>query len=159
MKLTRMVLGFLLAFCLLAGAAGGYAWGRQARAQAPEPGTEQDPLVTRSYVDDKLQALADKGYVDQLVTARVQPLNLQVVELPTGKQLVAEGGTEIVVRAGRATVVGSNLGGLADVTVGRDLAKGEAPLNHLLVVPRSDGRGLKAITDCVVLVRGGYSIR
>lgn len=159
MKLTRIALGSLLALCLLVGAAGGYVWGRQARAQAPEPGTEQDPLVTRSYVDDKLQALAEKGYVDQVVTDKLQPFQLKVVDLPKGKQLVAEGGTEIVVRAGRATVVGSNLGGLADVTVGKDLTKGEAPLNHLLVVPRSDGRGLKAVTDCVVLVRGGYSIR
>jgi len=158
-KLTRIVLGLLLVACLLAGGAGGYVWGRQARAQAPEPGTEQDPLVTKSYVEDRLQALADKGYVDQYLTAKLQPLNLQVLELPKGKQLVAEAGTEIIVRAGKATVVGSNLGGLADVTVGKDLTKGEAPLNHLLVVPRSDGRGLKATTDCVVLVRGGYTIK
>lgn len=142
MKPSRTVWGLLLAACLLAGAAGGYVWGSQARAQGPEPGTEQDPLVTKSYVDDRLR-----------------PIQFEVVELPKGKQLVAEGGTEIVVRAGKASVVGSNLGGLADVTVGKDLTRGEAPANHLLVVPRSDGRGLKAVTDCVVLVRGGYTIR
>ncbi|MBC7339090.1 MAG: hypothetical protein H5U04_04435 [Firmicutes bacterium] len=142
MKLTRVVLGLLLAVCLVGAAAGGYLWGSRASAQAPEPGTEQDPLVTKSYVDNRLQ-----------------PLNLEVVELPKGKQLVAEAGAEIIMRSGKATVVPGNLGGLADVTAGKDLTKGDAPLNHLLVVPRSDGRGVKATTDCVVLVRGGYTIR
>lgn len=142
MKLTRAVLGLLLAACLVGGMAGGYFWGSRASAQAPEPGTEQDPLVTKSYVDEA-----------------VKPINLEVVELARGKQLVAEAGTEIIVRAGRASVVPGSLGGLADVTVGKDLTSGDAPLNHLLVVPRSEGRGVKAVTDCVVLVRGGYTIK
>ncbi|HHY94018.1 MAG TPA: hypothetical protein GX513_03250 [Firmicutes bacterium] len=154
----------LLLLGLVLAVAGGYAWGRQAEAQSAEPGTEADPLVTKSYVDDKLQALADKAYVEAYLGQRLQGLGLQVVELAAGKQLVAEGGTELILRAGKAVALGSNLGGVADLTAGKDLsspgAKPDAvPLNHLLLVARSDGRGLKATVDCVVLVRGGFTVK
>ncbi len=103
------------------------------------PGTQMDPLVTRSYVDH---------YVA-----------LQVVTVPPGQKLVAEEGTEIIVRAGKGTAIASANGGLADLTAGRDLKNGEVvALNHLLVVPRTDGRGLAAVTMVVALVRGGYTV-
>lgn len=142
-----------LALALLAG--GGYLW-----AQAPEPGTEADPLVTKSYVDDKWQtlwqALAPKDYVDQRLNQQLW----QVVEVPKGKQLVAEAGTELVLRGGKATAVASQLGGVADLTGGKDLTTGQAvPPHHLLLIPRGDGRGLKAVTDCILLARGAFSLK
>ena len=109
-------------------------------AQSGGPGTDDDPIVAKSYVDKYVK--------------------LQVVEVQAGQIIEAEAGTEIILRGGRATAVTSEAGGLADVTQGRDLSSGTViPANHLLLIPRSDGRGLKAESDIILMVRGGYAIR
>lgn len=121
---------------------GGFLAGREsvARAGTPEPGSDADPLVTKSYVDQFVQ--------------------VTVVNLKAGQTLVAEAGTEIVLRSGEATAVEAGGNGLADVTAGRDLTRGmPVPTNHLLIASRSDGRGLTARTDSFVLVRGPHSVR
>lgn len=128
-----------LAACALA-LVGAGAWAGGARAAGTEPGSSADPLVSRSYVDQYVQ--------------------FRVVNLSQGQLLLADAGAELVVRAGRATAVASLAGGLSDLTAGQDLKQGEpAPANHLLLVARSDGRGLKAEADTILLVRGTYLIQ
>lgn len=118
----------------------GFLLGGAVLAEGSAPGSEVDPLVAKSYVDKFLQ--------------------LEVVNLRSGQSLLAEGGTEIILRGGRAVVIASPLGGLCDVTQGRDLSAGEViPANHLLIVPRDDGRGVKAETDTILMVRGGYRVQ
>ncbi len=108
-------------------------------ASGIDPGTAEDPLVAKSYLD--------------------QLVRLQVLELEAGAVLRGEAGTEMVLRAGRAAAITTPQGGISDLTAGRDIQAGEAiPANHLLLIPRSDGRGLKALTDIVVLVRGGMTL-
>ncbi len=115
-------------------------WFGGASAATTEPGSAGDPLVT-------------KGYVDALLV-------FQVVEVPKDSQLVGEGGTEIVLRAGVGSAVASASGGLLDASDGVDLAHGaEVWKNHLLVVPRTDGRGVLAQTNAIFLVKGIYSIK
>lgn len=104
------------------------------------PGTETDPLVSKSYVD--------------------QLARWRLVTVEAGRTLVASEGTELVLRAGQAKAVASASGGLADVTAGKDLANREViKANHLLLVPRGDGRGIQAVTQVILLVRGGYGIQ
>ncbi|NLJ34460.1 MAG: hypothetical protein GX349_07725 [Firmicutes bacterium] len=108
-------------------------------AQGPLPGSEDDPLVGKSYVDKYIK--------------------LEVVNLEAGQCLLADGGAEIILRGGQGRAITSPLGGLADVTQGRDVGSGEViAANHLLLVPRSDGRGVKAVTDLILLIRGRYWI-
>lgn len=128
------LVGALFLAAALAGAGAGRLW-----AAGAEPGSDADPLVAKSYVDKQTV--------------------LQVLELKDGQTLRAEAGTELVLRAGRAVAVTSPQGGLADLTAGRDIQGGEAvPANHLLLIPRSDGRGLKALTSVVILARGGATV-
>jgi hypothetical protein len=120
---------------------GAYRLGGSPRvaAVAPEPGSPEDPLISKSYFD--------------------RHTGLHVVTVPAGAMLACEAGTEVVLRSGKATAVGGALGGLSDVTAGRDLQTGQpVAANHLIIVPRSDGRGLRAVTECVVLVRGPYAV-
>ncbi|MGI6620820.1 MAG: hypothetical protein ACOX35_05120 [Bacillota bacterium] len=115
-----------------------------AASNMPLPGSEGDPLVT-------------KAYVDSYVNSR---LKMSVVELASGQTLIGYSGTEIILRGGQATVIDSELGGLCDVTQGVDLGGGSAvPANHLLLVPRDDGRGIKATSDAIVMVRGEFTIK
>jgi hypothetical protein len=125
---------------VLAGVLVGWFGKSLAAAEPVLPGSEQDPLVSRSYVDGKLR--------------------IAVVEVPAGTKLIGSAGTEIIVRSGSATAIDTELGGLSDVTAGKDLRQGvEAPPNHLLIVPRNDGRGIQAVTSLFVLVRGNYRLQ
>jgi hypothetical protein len=49
---------------------------------------------------------------------------------------------------------------MCDVTSGRDLTSNErVAANHLLLVPRNDGRGILAEGKVWALVRGVYTIK
>jgi len=138
--------------------------GQMVYASSKEPGSTEDPIVTLSYVELKLEQLKD--YVDQKsFSSNQQPSNpiesatFEVVELKKGQSLIAGAGTEVILRAGEAIAIVSSLGGLSDVTGAKDLQKDEkVPMNHLLIIPRDDGRGIRALADSFLLVRGGFTI-
>ncbi|NLW40854.1 MAG: hypothetical protein GXY96_08010 [Tissierellia bacterium] len=125
-----------------------------------EPGSEKDPLVSLSYLEKKIDQLKD--YIDRRLSD-VDPKStneLEVVEVPAGKSLIGKSGTEIVLRGGKAEIIAGQLGGLSDITGGKDLQMGEkVPPNHLLIVPRDDDRGVLVVEDAIFLVRGVYEIR
>jgi hypothetical protein len=79
-----------------------------------------------------------------------------VVEARAGQTLIALGNTEIILRSGSAVVV-SGENGLCDITDGVDITNGmSVRLNHLLLVPVSDGRGMRFTSDAFLLIKGGY---
>lgn len=164
----------LLAAAVLLVSTGLWAGGR-AGASVTEPGSPADPLVSKSYVDQVVTAAVSKA-IDQAVQQKINQAvqaavgtqvdariaaaqALAVVTVEPGQRLVGSAGGELVLRTGEAAVVAGSGGGLADLTAGEDLAHGRAvPHNHLLLVPRGDGRGLDAVSTVIVLVRGGYSL-
>lgn len=153
-------------------------------ASKSEPGSSNDPLVTKSYVDDQIAKVKNSetgntSVIDEQLKVQAQLIDIlkqqiealsqeveqgagstyEVVTVPKGETLLGKQGSEVIIRAGEAKVVGSTGGGLQDMTEGTDLNdKQSAPKYHLLIIPREDGRGLYATTDLVVMVRGGYSI-
>ena len=85
------------------------------------------------------------------------------VALKPGKILIADAGTEFIVRSGNAVIYTEVASGVADLTDGKDLLNGEtAPKNHLLSFPR-EGRGIQVkegqTSNLIVMVRGGYTIK
>ncbi len=131
-----------------------------------EPGTESDPLISLSYLEEKLDELKD--YIDSKVANNGEQIpsnpsdnSLVVVELFNGQMLIGDAGSEIILRSGSATAITSPSGGLSDVTAGTDITEGKPiPANHLLIIPRSDGRGIFVTKNSTfVMVRGGYTIR
>ena len=124
-----------------------------------EPGSTEDPLVTVSFVEQKINEI--KLYVDEKIrtTPSTGGDSLEVVNLKAGEKLIAGQGTEIILRSGTAVAIDSPGGGLSNVTAGVDIRKGEKiPLNHLMIIPRADGRGAEAQTATVFMVRGTYRI-
>ena len=143
-----------------------------------QPGSPEDPMVSRSYVNSRIAELElqiahliaiiedlDQG-VSVPVTAPGQghdaPIVSRelfvVVRAEPGMTLIGAASTEIILRAGRATVVaGEN--GLANVTTGRDLMNGESvPLNNLLIVPQPDGRGMRFYADSYLMIKGDFHL-
>lgn len=115
-----------------------------AASYAAQPGTDADPLITKSYIDSVVYPNT----------------RFQVVEVKAGKSLIASSGTEMILRMGNCSVIGTQKGGLSDVTMGFDLANGiTVQGNHHLICPLDDGRGLTAVTDCLIMVKGKYEIK
>ena len=150
-------------------------------------GSQTDPLVTMSYLNDvnapailkqveskldsREQALVDK--LDAVADAYVQEVEgllgsssgagvstsvFSVVTVKAGQQLLGSTGCELLLRGGSATCVAASAPGLVDSTEGSTLASGGAlQPNHLYLIT-ADGRGLKATADATVMVRGSYTI-
>ena len=81
-----------------------------------------------------------------------------VVYLTRGQSIT--GSCEIILRSGTAEALCPGSNGLSDLTIGADLAGGtEISLNHLLLVPRNDGRGITVTSaDAYIMVRGTYTV-
>lgn len=126
-----------------------------------EPGSESDPLVTLSYVNRSIEQV--KTYIDDKLNSNTNTnsnIGFEVVDVPSGQFLIAKAGTELILRSGTATAVVSQLGGLTNVTAGVDLGKDQTiTKNHLLIIPRDDGRGAYCKTDSIFMIRGEYEIR
>lgn len=130
-----------------------------------EPGSESDPVISLSYLNIKIDEL--KGYIDEKtknISAQT-PSNtgdgLVVVELQNGQSIIGKSGTEFIKRSGNALAITSIQGGLSDVTSGVDIGDGKAvPDNHLIIIPRDDGRGMHITKDkTFIMVRGDYNIK
>ncbi|WP_202079390.1 hypothetical protein [Caldalkalibacillus salinus] len=137
-------------------------------ANNAEPGTAEDPLITKSYMDEKVAEIkaelraelsADTGHGGgDGTTSGSSPMVVERLE--EGQKLIGEAGTEIIVRTGQANgIIGPGGDGIPDVTAGNDIRGTNIPLNHLLLIPRSDGRGIEVIKGpSHVMIRGNYEI-
>jgi hypothetical protein len=84
---------------------------------------------------------------------------LEIVEIRDGERIIAGSGTELILRGGEASIIGSEMGGISDVTLGKDFVSGMSVIpNHLMIVPRDDGRGVYAETYAIFMVRGSYEV-
>lgn len=141
-----------------------------ARVSFSEPGTQSDPLVTFSYVETKIEEL--KKYINEKVgesDGTTSTVNTwQVIEVLGGQSIIGKSGTELILRSGKGKSI-SNIStgkqgtidnGLTDVTDGKDLKMGDSvPKDHLLIIPRDDGRGVDCSLDSVFLVKGAYIVK
>lgn len=141
--------------------------GQAVYANTKEPGSTEDPIVTLSYVEQRIEQL--KFYIDEKTSSTppaqsnegaITGSKIDIVSLKTGERLIADEGTEIILRGGTAVAIDSPSGGLANVTAGKDIQNNQTiSSNHLHIVPKSDGRGVKATNDYVILmIRGSYRI-
>lgn len=144
------------------------------------PGSSEDPVVTKSYVDQVIQqALKGGGGASTTPSVPTTPTTptapssggnagttsdaVEIVTVKPGQILIAGAGAEFVVRAGKAVIFSSDTNGVADLTDGVDIKNGGAVANnHLLSFPR-EGRGIQVLEgntySLTVMVRGAYSIR
>ena len=164
-KIARFLAVVLLglAICLPAAAAGA--------------GTEGDPLVTLSYLNETFLAAVQKR-IDEAVAGRNASLTAYIdgklgngggsagtvssfaVVTIAGKTLTGDIGCEVMLRVGSATCVSPSSPGLIDETAGGILENGKALTTNHLYMMTIEGRGVKAGASAVkVLVRGNYTIR
>ena len=141
------------------------------------PGTDQDPLVTVSFVEKRLQETVTS------LTAQINDLKAKIgtqqsgstsatpVATATGTAVFtdvqAEKGdfiyfgksAEFVVRGGKPTAIATAAGGLADLTGAKDIMMNQTILaNHHILVPMDDGRGIAIHERTWLLIKGPYTI-
>jgi hypothetical protein len=152
-------------------------------ADGTAPGSEQDPIVTQSYVEQKSEQI--KYYIDSLIAkanednaAQAQKITkleetvkntapaggtgrFEVVEMQKNQILIAGEGAEIIPRSGKFSAVEDAYGGLSDITSAKDLKNGAAVVNnHMLIAARGEGRGLKALADgSFLIIKGTYTLK
>jgi hypothetical protein len=146
-----------------------------ADSAAVQPGSVNDPMVSKSYVEEQVKQQV-AAQINAQIAAQIEKLKsdlpassgsrgvaaLSVVKLPAGQILMAGTGSEFIVRTGFVTAVSTDGNGIPDVTGGKDIAaKAAIELNHLLIFP-TDKRGVmpdpKKTVPIVVMVRGGYKL-
>ena len=170
-KTVRIVLIVLAAALVLSVAA-------LAVNAAASAGSEDDPLVTLSYINDVfLPYVTDLFRKDleeketnlrEALEERVSALESAglggggtkyVVEtLEKGQTLICQRGAELMLRIGRATVKAGSTPGLVDTATTGNLNDGEElAVNHLYMVTIND-HGIRAEETVKILVRGEYTI-
>ncbi|MDY7991572.1 hypothetical protein UY286_11215 [Paenibacillus polymyxa] len=137
-----------------------------------QPGTADDPVVTKSYVDQKIaQAIKGGGTASSTsskATSSTAPATnatsnpsasgtsgagktstpeqteaLKVVDVKPGQKLIAKAGSEFILRNGYAVVYSMDASGAIDITSGTEIVHNQAvEKNHLLSFPR-EGRGIQ----------------
>jgi hypothetical protein len=173
MKKTIRIVLIALAAALLLGIAA------LAVDAATSAGSEDDPLVTLSYINDVFvpyvtslfrQDLEEKETaLQESLEERISALEgaglagaggrEYVVEtLEAGQTLICQRGAELMLRIGRATVTAENVPGLVDTATTGNLNDGEElTVNHLYMVT-INGHGVRAEDTVKILVRGDYTI-
>ncbi|GHU50657.1 hypothetical protein AGMMS49975_02150 [Clostridia bacterium] len=123
-----------------------------------EAGSSSDPLVSKSYVDGKLNELKNTINNNTTGTAAEDPA-FTPVSLLSGQTLIGGEGAEIILRSGAGVAYTAVTDGIVNATAGAELFSGDyVGKNNLLLVPRGDGRGVRAIDDAWFIVKGSYSI-
>lgn len=129
--------------------------------------SENDPIVTLSYLKE-IFAPQVKDEIRAEIATYPQPsisvnVGYEVLELSKGQKLTSLDGTvELIVRPGSSAVVVSETegNGLSDISEMKEVLNGEqVGINHALIIPRADGRGIVVTSEkAYVLVRGAYVI-
>lgn len=148
-----------------------------------QPGDTNDPLVSKSYVDARVndvlqllgkgttetpvmpqqtdvdeitkQVLAQLEYIINNDSATFTPVNVK-----KGQVLYGGEGCEVILRSGTCEVRISGDNGITNLTKGFDMLNGaKVEANNLLLIPRNDGRGFFVTSDeAWFLIKGEYII-
>lgn len=140
-------------------------------------GSENDPLISKSYLDseiskiksensEKIQALQKEisdlkqgKNSNDLITGD-NSRKFKAINIKAGKTVIFEEGTEFIVRSGNASVIDPSGNGIPDLTYGTNIPKERnVPLNHYMISPRSDGRGLFIKTEVWIMIKGSYTTK
>lgn len=129
---------------------------------AGSQGSQEDPLVTLSYlnetvvpeilkqVDEKLDKL--EGDLAQQGQGSAQAV-FATVDLAQGKTVTLSAGSQLLLRSGTA----ASSAALIDVTSGAAFGGGELTANHLYLAT-GDGQAVTASAAATLMIQGGYTM-
>ena len=120
--------------------------GVEVGAASSEPGSAGDPLITKSYLDKRLEDIAGGGSG-----------GYKKVTVQKDKTFTASEGTEFILYSGNATVKGQE--GLINISSGELFKSGNSLVKYNIFLSPDTDCGLKATTTVTLFVKGNYNIR
>ncbi len=127
-------------------------------------GSKDDPLITKSYLDEVLQPQLEKDFRAEMeeALANVETASGEdfvVITLTNGQTVTCGVGCEVMLRIGSASALGPDFPVLVDTTSGESVSDGSAmKANHLYMVTIK-GNGFKATAGTTkLLIKGDYTI-
>lgn len=134
--LLVLLLAFVGSLCYRAGRADGAGNG--------VPGSVGDPLITKSYLEERLSEVGGGGS-----SCFVK------VTLARGEELTLNPGSELMLYSGSAAVAGA--AGLVNLTTGELFKRGNSVVRYHLYLAPEDGCGIVADANVTVYVCGTYN--
>lgn len=137
---------------------------------ANQAGGSDDPLVAKSYVDDKINQVLEvinttvgsngNGNTQTNTNVQISGNSFRPVLVEVGQTIYGKEGTELILRSGKGNAVVPGAEGIANITNGLEIKnKNTVNKNQLLIIPRDDGRGIKVTEKAWFLVKGDYEIK
>lgn len=151
-KRAKIIICAVLALCAIAGITV-YA--------AYNYGTKDDPLITKSYLDEVLTPELMAQFSAQLDAAEGDTgADFKVLTLSRGQTISCQVGCEIMLRIGTASASGPDSPVLVDTTSGTTLENGGALVKNHLYMVTIVNNGLTASADTTkVLISGTYTVK
>lgn len=112
-----------------------------------EPGSVNDPLITKSYLDSYISNLGLSGDVES---------GYKKVTLAKGKTMVGHEGTEILLYSGSANAYAKS-SDLVNLTMGEVVDDGMSLGKYCVYLCPDADSGITAMSDVVVFVKGKYT--
>ena len=112
-----------------------------------KPGSVNDPLITKSYLD---------SYIANLGIAGVEQTGYRKVVLEKGKTIIGHEGTEILLYSGSACAYAKS-SQLVNVTMGETVDDGMSLGKYCVYLCPDAAAGITAMSDVVIFVKGSYS--
>ncbi|MDE7326013.1 MAG: hypothetical protein K2N63_07045, partial [Lachnospiraceae bacterium] len=106
------------------------------------PGSAGDPLITKSYLEERLAQVSGGTAAFVKVT------------LLRGEGIVLYSGSELMLYSGSAAVTGAD--GLVNLTTGELFKRGNSTVRYNLYLAPADGCGIEADGNVTAYVRGNY---
>lgn len=118
-------------------------------AESSEPGSVNDPLITKSYLDSYMSSLG-------ISNGNAVSDGYTKVVLSKGSTLIGHEGTEILLYSGSANsyVKGADI---VNVTMGEAYSDGITLGKYCVYMCPDSEAGIRATSDVVVYVKGSYT--
>lgn len=125
--------------------------GTKVGAASTQPGSQSDPLVTLSYLN---QRLGEGG--TSSVGSGSSSTSFTQLKLTSGQKLTLKDGSEAVVYSGNGKVFGTT--GLISLTGGELFGSGKSVVLYTDYLAIGSNSGIEAKGNMTVYVRGSYSL-
>lgn len=139
MKKARVL---ILIICFAAGIIIFKAGMAAGASSSSRPGSSGDPLVTQSYLEQKISEMTKSTY--------------NKVLLSKGKKLGLTTGCEVIMYSGSAAVTGTK--GLINLTSGQLFKSGSSLTLYNIYFSPDSVSGISSSADCILYVKGSYTI-
>lgn len=179
--------GMLFASVCVAVLYGNVSFSENIFANTGVPGSDSDPLVSKSYVDQQIEkylgeiesqvvesasiSLSDRTDIVNDVVSQIQDTYAYdgntisatayvPVKVSKGETIVGGEGTEMILRSGNANANCPGEDAIVDITTGLELWNDKSiERNHMILIPREDGRGVKVTETAWFMIKGKYTIK